>query len=320
MIAPGTPPDESERLASLRGLNLLDTAPEERFDRLTRMAKRLFNVPTALVSLVDCDRQWFKSRQGWDLRETPRDISFCGHAIMGDDILLIPNACEDERFHDNPLVTGASAIQFYAGCPLNIQGSSGLGTLCVMDQRPRNFSDDDLTLLRDLAAMAAQELESCATNTVDALTQISNRRGFTALAAHVLSQCKRKDNPATLLLFDLNGVNPINSNFGHAEGDHALVAFATLMREVFRESDIFARFGGDKFGVLLTDANDAGAAIGLDRFKKALTQYNAQELRGYDIRFSVYRLSYNPETYQDVADLMGAADATFIDQKGHSQR
>lgn len=136
MQIPAKPADEPARLDALRALNILDTSPEERFDRLTRLAKRLFDVPIALVSLVDVDRQWFKSCVGLDASETPRDISFCGHAIVGDEILMIRDTLVDERFHDNPLVTGAPHIRFYAGCPLRVPNGSKIGTLCLIDADP----------------------------------------------------------------------------------------------------------------------------------------------------------------------------------------
>ena len=117
MWVPAKPVDEAARLDALHRLNVLDTGPEERFDRLTRLAKRLFNVPIALVSLVDAERQWFKSAAGVDVSQTPRNISFCGHAILGDQILMICDARLDERFYDNPLVVGDPRIRYYAGCP-----------------------------------------------------------------------------------------------------------------------------------------------------------------------------------------------------------
>ena len=123
MKTPELPADERTRLEILRSLKILDTLPEERFDRLTRLARKLFDVPIALVSLVDVNRQWFKSSAGLDATETPREISFCGHAILGDDILVVSDTQLDERFHDNPLVTGGPAIRFYAGCPLT--GANG---------------------------------------------------------------------------------------------------------------------------------------------------------------------------------------------------
>jgi GAF domain-containing protein len=112
------PPTEVTRLQTLESLDILDTPQEGRFDRLTRMAKRLFNVPIALVSLVDENRQWFKSCVGLPVSETPREISFCGHAILGEGIFIIPDAASDERFHINPLVLNEPTIRFYVGCPL----------------------------------------------------------------------------------------------------------------------------------------------------------------------------------------------------------
>ncbi|MBC8211959.1 MAG: PAS domain S-box protein [Gammaproteobacteria bacterium] len=159
MEIPCIPENETERLAALQHLELLDTLPENRFDRLTRIVKQHFQVSIALVSLVDRDRQWFKSRQGLDATETPRDISFCGHAILSDDIFYIRNTLEDVRFADNPLVTGAPNIRFYAGAPLHTPDGSRIGTLCIIDDKPREFSAQALSVLRDLADTVEAELE-----------------------------------------------------------------------------------------------------------------------------------------------------------------
>ncbi|NND64743.1 MAG: GAF domain-containing protein, partial [Gammaproteobacteria bacterium] len=130
-FAPAIPSDEKARIEALHSLNILDTETEERFDRLTRLAKRMFDVDIALVSLVDVNRQWFKSCQGLDASETPRDISFCGHAILGEDAFVIPDAVKDDRFKFNPLVTGEPFIRFYAGIPLRYADGSKLGTVCL---------------------------------------------------------------------------------------------------------------------------------------------------------------------------------------------
>ncbi|MES9967276.1 MAG: PAS domain S-box protein [Sedimenticola sp.] len=159
MKTPETPKNELLRMDALCRLNILDTPSEERFDRITRVAQRHFNVPIALVSLVDNDRQWFKSRQGLDAEETSRDISFCGHAIHNEHIFYIPNAAEDPRFADNPLVTVAPNIRFYAGAPLHAPGGERIGTLCIIDSEPREFSSDELSVLRDLADSVEAELE-----------------------------------------------------------------------------------------------------------------------------------------------------------------
>ncbi|MFJ4346612.1 diguanylate cyclase domain-containing protein [Pseudomonas sp. NPDC089401] len=156
-IAP-SPLNEAARLCFLESLNILDTPAEETFDRLTRLASVLLDVPMALVSLVDMNRQWFKSRQGLDATETPRDMAFCAHALFAEDILVIPDATADPRFEDNPLVTGGPGIRFYAGVPLRFAGELAVGTLCVLDTRPRQISDTELAHLRDLARIVEREM------------------------------------------------------------------------------------------------------------------------------------------------------------------
>ncbi len=315
MQAPRKPDDEATRIDTLRALNILDTSPEERFDRLTRLAKRLFGVPIALVSLVDEDRQWFKSCQGLDATETPREISFCGHAILQDDVLLVPDAAADQRFHDNPLVSSDPNIRFYAGCPLRVPNGSKLGTLCLIDREPREFSQDDIALLRDLARMAEQELAAVQLATMDELTMLSNRRGFEALATHALSLCRRLQRPAALAYLDLDGFKAINDSFGHAEGDRALVEFARLLQGTFRESDVVGRLGGDEFAVLLTNTSATELASVLERLREAVAAYNGDARRGYDIAFSQGAVSFDPATHRDIAALMAEADQRMYEDK-----
>lgn len=315
MKAPDTPPDESTRLETLRSLKLLDSAPEERFDRLTRLARRMFGVPISLVSLVDSDRQWFKSVQGLEASETPREISFCGHAILGDDIFMIPDALEDERFVDNPLVLNEPNIRFYAGCPLKVSNGSKLGTLCIIDREPRKFTEEDLELLRDLAIMAEQEIAAVQLASLDELTLISNRRGFMALAQQALNMCNRKQLSSSLLLFDLDDFKPINDQFGHAEGDKALIAFADQMRKVFRSSDVFARVGGDEFVALITDTDEKNIGVTLSRFQHAIDDYNRQAQRGYDVKYSVGHISFEPDKYESIDDLLSQADSMMYEHK-----
>ncbi len=160
MKEPPLPPDESARLSTLHALAILDTPPEARFDRITRFATRLFDVPIALITLVDAERQWFKSCQGLAVSETPRGISFCGHTILGDHAVVVPDARLDERFADNPLVTGAPHIRFYAGFPISAPNGSRIGTLCIADYRPRQLDQTQLDTLYELAVWAQHELYS----------------------------------------------------------------------------------------------------------------------------------------------------------------
>ncbi|WP_416769697.1 diguanylate cyclase [Pseudomonas sp. RHF3.3-3] len=315
MLAPKKPANETARVEKLRSLNILDTPPEERFDRLTRLAKRLFDVPIALVSLVDENRQWFKSCVGLTASETPRDISFCGHAILGDQVLMIPNAESDERFHDNPLVTGAPGIRFYAGCPLTVGEGNKLGTLCLIDTKPRTLNDEERSLLCDLAQMAEQELVAVQMATMDELTLLSNRRGFEALASQGLGVCKRMGKPASLLFFDLNDFKQINDVYGHAEGDLALKNFADVLRIVFRESDVVGRLGGDEFVVLLTGSDHVQVEMIMARLRHTLGERNSGQKRGYDIRFSVGQIEYDPHRHDSIADLLEDADRAMYAHK-----
>jgi len=158
MIAPALPADEADRLVDLRALELLDTPPEDRFDRIVQLARGIFDVPIAYIALVDADRQWFKAKCGISAAQTGRAESFCGHAILGDGPMVVPDARRDERFHDNPLVVGPPHVRFYAGHPLAGANGHNVGTLCLADTQPRTLSDQQLGLLGSLARMAEHEM------------------------------------------------------------------------------------------------------------------------------------------------------------------
>jgi GAF domain-containing protein len=153
------PHNEARRLKALRDLVILDTPPEARFDRISAVAAKEFNVPIALVSRVDQDRQWFKSSFGMgDVQETPRDISFCGHAVTMAKTLIVPDALADPRFADNPMVVGHPYVRFYAGALLRLPYGQVVGTLCIMDRRPRQFDKLDEAILNGLRDVVVEEL------------------------------------------------------------------------------------------------------------------------------------------------------------------
>jgi phosphoribosyl 1,2-cyclic phosphodiesterase/DNA-binding response OmpR family regulator len=152
------PEAEARRLRALHELRILDTPPEERFDRITRIAAALFEVPIALVSLVDRERQWFKSRYGLDVSETPREMALCAYAVLGEDPMVVSDALRDDRFADNPLVTGPPTLRFYAGVPLRVSEGDRVGTLCLIDHRPRALGESEIALLRDLGTLVETEL------------------------------------------------------------------------------------------------------------------------------------------------------------------
>jgi GAF domain-containing protein len=183
---------ESERLALLERLGLLDTPPEKEFDTVVRLARRLLGCKIALVSLVDHDRQWFKARSGLSFDQTPREIAFCAHAVAANDVLIVPDATADARFAANPLVTGAPGIRFYAGVPIRAADEATaqnlpMGTLCVIDDQPRAMSPEDLALLADLADMVEGLIAARAWG-ANAL-RLAEERGT---ALHRLDQTNRK--------------------------------------------------------------------------------------------------------------------------------
>ena len=312
MLKPPVPLDETARLMSLHSLRILDTPSEERFDRITRMGQRLFGVQICLISLVDTGRQWFKSKQGLDACETSRDISFCGHAILGDDLFVIRDARYDERFHDNPLVTGEPHIRFYAGHPIHGPGGHRIGTLCLIDPEPQEFTAEDASTLRDLAAMVDDELGVAAQITVDELTQIANRRGFHLVASHILSLCRRTDTAAELAFFDLDGFKAINDTHGHKAGDELLKHFASLLIKYFRTADVIARLGGDEFVVLM--AGSKGAARQAVKRLATLAAATDCEIKR-KLVWSVGCIQLDPERHDTIEALLADADGRMYEDK-----
>lgn len=315
MKEPDFPANEQDRLNELRSLQILDTPPEERFDRVTRMAMRLFGVPIALVTLLDENRQWFKSCFGLDVSETERRISLCGHAILQKETLVIEDATKDDRFHDNPLVTGEARIRFYAGHPLRNMNGHGLGTLCILDREARKFTEEDRQMLADLAGMVEREMMAIELATLDELTHILNRRGFITLSRHTLDLCKRQLFLASLIFFDLDKFKQVNDLYGHAEGDRALMLFAEQMQKSFRASDLFARLGGDEFVALLTNANDDIIQELINRFDKSLKSRVKELNLPYTLQFSHGIVAFDPLKHELVEDLLREADVKMYENK-----
>ena len=312
MLEPPTPLEETARLMSLHSLRLLDTPSEDRFDRITRMARRLFDVDTCLVSFVDADRQWFKSKQGLAACETPRSVSFCGHAIAGKGVFVVGDASKDPRFLDNPLVTDEPKIRFYAGAPIRGPGGHQIGTLCLIHGSPRGFNKDDRDTLKDLAAMVEDEMRVASQVTKDELTDIANRRGFNIVAEHMLSLCRRTATNAELFYFDLDGFKQVNDDLGHRAGDNILQHFARLLVKSFRSADVIARLGGDEFVVLLTATNDDSAKA-IDRLETAAKKESCEILR--KLAWSMGRAAFDPAHHQSASDLLAAADSVMYADK-----
>lgn len=311
MIPPEIPENEAERLATLYKLQILDTEREERFNRITRIACRLFGVPIAVISFLEAERQWMKSTQGFDIKEAKRKTSFCGHVILSDEIMVIEDATKDKRFHDNPFVLGNPYFRFYAGCPLKINNYN-VGVICLIDDKPKSINDNDKNVIYDLAQMVEMELESLHLSLTDELTGLSNRRGFLKLAGYLFQKCQQENKNFTLLFFDLDKFKQINDQFGHAEGDKVLKIFSQSLLQNFRCYDVIARLGGDEFCVFCSGLNEKDVDNIICRLKDAL---KSEETKGYTIEFSVGSIQYNREKHRTLGDMLALADAKMYSDK-----
>lgn len=312
---PPIPPDEEQRLRSLRELGLLDSEAEERFDRITRLVQRILDVPMSAITLIDEDRQWFKSRQGLDYAEGPREEAFCAHAVAQDQTLYVPDALEDERFAENPAVLENPNVRSYAGAQIHAPDGATIGTLCAIDSRPRELSDEDLQALEDLARMAEKEIEALELAQTDPLTGLANRRGLLAVGSQMLSVAERMRFPAELLYLDVDGLKPVNDDLGHDQGDRLLTDVAELLTDTFRESDVIARLGGDEFCALLSGTAAAGAENAIVRLQGAIDQHNDASGRPYQVSISVGHAGFEAGTDTGLETMLRDADAAMYEAK-----
>lgn len=319
MEKPRLPSNEKKRLAALKSLNVLDTCAEERFDRITRMARKMFDVPIALVTLIDENRQWFKSCIGLDFSEGSRETSFCGHAILEQGIFVVPTASNDPRFFDNPMVIGEPYIEFYAGCPIIINGFQ-LGTLCILDNREREFDDDDRVALKDLTKTVEVEFSALQLASHDQLTGALNRRGFLSVARNILNLSNRNKFPVVLIYLDLNYFKDINDNFGHEVGDLVLESFADHLNHFFRDSDVVGRLGGDEFVVLLANTTIPLAEIVVKKLKLSVQIYFEDKKIAPGISFSSGIVAYEEVKHQTVEALLADTDKHMYHSKKENRK
>lgn len=343
------PDNEAERLAELRALNLLDTEPEEAYDDITFLATQITDTPIALVTLVDADRQWFKSMIGLEVRETDRDAAFCAHAILEpEDMLVVPDARLDERFVDNPLVMGAPRIRFYAGVPLVTDSGAALGTLCVIDDQPRDLSEDQRRGLMALARQVMAQLDLrrhvaelkgtvaerrayeamlernqrqledslasvTAQSKTDPLTGLHNRRALVDRLQEELARAAHFGMPLSMVMIDVDRFKEYNDTHGHLAGDRALVSLAELIRGQCRVPDSAARYGGEEFAVVLPNTTAAGGMVLAERFRRAVEE---AAWEGHPLTISVGVATMTGATADELID---AADQALYQAKAEGR-
>ena len=290
MSPPPKPDNEEARLDALYSFDILDSAPEQGFDDLVRIAAGICGVPMAAVTLIDRDRQWFKAQVGIEHPDPSRESSFCAHAILAPErTMVVPDATRDTRFADNPLVTAENGIRFYAGVPLLTREGFALGALCVVDDQPRDlapFQCEALEALsrqvthllelrrvsRDLshqlrerawyeqqmrlyqAQLEQQNAELSEQTRTDPLTGLPNRRAFAAALAGAITRTSGTGDPLAVAVVDVDHFKTINDLHGHDEGDRVLVALADMLKSQAAGRGMAARHGGEEFVVLLPGA------------------------------------------------------------------
>jgi diguanylate cyclase (GGDEF)-like protein len=266
MLIPKKPENEPTRLDALRALDILDTAAEPQFNTFVRVAALLTGTPIALLGFMDSTRQWLKANLGLaGVTQISRDISLCAHTILQDSVLEIPDTRRDPRFADNPLVTGSHGVRFYAGAAICLTDGSRVGSLCVIDRKPRKLNREQLEVLRQLAQAAAGQVEGRRAmqllhetsgeiqyhTTHDALTGLVNRSEFEARLRRLLQKAREERSEHALLYLDVDQFKLVNDSCGHAIGDQLLQEIAKLLAEAIRTRDTLARLGGDEFAMIL---------------------------------------------------------------------
>ncbi|MBD2676526.1 MULTISPECIES: sensor domain-containing diguanylate cyclase [Nostoc] len=323
------PENEAERLKALEDYNILDTLPEQGFDDLTALAAYICKTPIALISLIDSDRQWIKSKVGLKVREIPRDWAFCSHTILQPQkILVVSNTIKDDRFANNPLVKNNPKIRFYAGIPLVTSNGFAIGTLCVIDMIPRQLNDRQLDALHRLSRQAiAQmeliqeihnrkqaEIEGRQLSLTDELTGLHNRRGFFLLAEQQLKIAHRMKLLCWVIFIDLDGLKQINDTLGHDVGDALIIDAGRLLKQSFRKSDIVARLGGDEFIVFISSYFKDAENI-QTHLQTNIANFNQQQNRSYEISMSMGIQRYSPETNMSLEQLIAKSDELMYAHK-----
>ena len=335
MLSPEMPCDEVLRQQILDDNELLDTPADPYLDTLVRVVREVFAVKTVLISLIDHDRQWFKSRIGLEITETPRTISFCAHAILGTQPLIVEDTYNDLRFHDNPVVVNNPQIRFYAGQPLFSQEGQPLGTLCLIDPVPRQLTGKQVRLFIDMATLvegylklrhvseqtaqlrAALSREQRKTM-LDPLTQLWNRAGLNHFLPKQQVQAEDLGLQLGVLFCDLDYFKKVNDNHGHAAGDQVLWETARRISAAVRPQDVVTRSGGEEFVVLLQVHDQHELLLIAERIRSALNKepVTIDELQ-LNLTISIGAALRNPQEAPTAT--MNRADQALYQAKGNGR-
>lgn len=266
------PVDEMQRLRELERYGVIGTPSDEHFERIVELASLIFAVPITAISLVEQHRQWFLCNLGLEASETPREQAFCAHAIVGDGVMVVPDATADPRFRANPLVTAAPHIRFYAGAPLHSREGHNLGTLCVIDREPREMNAVQMRQLTLLSQMVMHEIELRSQARLCPVTGLPTRHTFLTIGGHEISRARHQHLPLSLLCVDIDNLRLVNNRWGHAAGDRLLQDVVALLRGEMREQDYAARLGDGEFALLLVGMDSQEALALAETLRQAVTR------------------------------------------------
>ncbi len=264
--------DEEGRIAALKRYCVLDTEPEQAFEKITGLVKSVLQVPICAVSLIDKDRQWFKAIQGLEMKQMSRHDAFCNHTIQGRDVLIVPDARADARFADNPLVKGTPNIRSYAGVPLETPDGFNLGALCVIDVKRRTFNEDQIELLKQFAELVVRELEARSASVRDQTTGVLTRQGFNDALQKNLTLAQENGEPCALVVVAIDNFRAINDDRSRRMGDQVLERVASCLRGSLRTGDVVGRLGGDTFAVILPATTSYEAMACAERLRTRVAQ------------------------------------------------
>jgi len=320
------PANETQRLAALAAYDVLDSLPEAAYDDITHLASEICEAPIAAVSLIDEGRQWFKSEIGLGVDETPRDQAFCAHAILGTELMVVPDARGDARFVDNPLVIGDPKIRFYAGAPLTAPGGEVLGTLCVIDHVERKLT---AAQERSLVALASQVMAQLELRRLIAEQRQNRRRlqkandrlqeasvtddvsGFhnTRFLHQYLDQHLDASEQLSLAFFDMDGFKGVVDTHGHLLGARMLREVAETVARCLGVDDRLVRYGGDEYVVILPGQGSTAALEKAERMKAAIGSELFLTDEGLEVRGSAsFGVATYPDDASDTKSLLQAAD------------
>lgn len=324
---------EAARLDALRKLDILDTPIDNRFERVTRLLQYFLKVPIASFNLVDKERQWTKSIQGLSVVELSRDQSFCSTMIKDEENdMVINDARMDHRFAQNPLVTGAPNIVFYAGYPVRSPEGEKVGALCAIDRKPRLMSSRDMLILRDLAGVLESELRLQTLEgkvsgledrlesvervaMIDPLTRLWNRAGVTRVLQKEWEECKHKGQSLSCIIADIDHFKKFNDENSRYAGDMVLQKLAKILLSMLRVEDTLGRLGNDQFMILLPDFSREQLFYLVDRLRRETLIADPDDSGPLPVTVSLGAACCMPDSSVDPSDLIRAADEAMVEAK-----